>query len=74
MLRLFVLALLIYGFLILWRKAGAKINAGQQGKNKIAAGEMVSCVHCGTFVLRSACIIDGERKYCSENCKNGGVA
>lgn len=69
MLRLFILALLIYGLLVLWRKAGSGINSNRSKMKNLASGEMVACSCCGTFVLKNDAINNGGHIYCSEGCR-----
>lgn len=69
MLRLFILALLIYGILVLWRKAGAKSGPRRNEPKNLSSGEMVACTCCGTFVLRNEAVNNNGHFYCSEVCR-----
>lgn len=66
-LRILIAALIVYVIWRLWRKAGRPSATGGP-EARLGAGEMVACDRCGTFVIKSEAISNGDHYYCSESC------
>lgn len=74
MLRFFILLLVIYGIVRLWRRSQMVRTYVQERRQQHEvtheiAGEMVSCSQCGTFVLKSEALIAHNDPFCSSKCK-----
>lgn len=70
MFKLIIAALIIFGIWHLWKKAGRRSGTKAAKKGELP-GEMVSCARCGTFILRSEALTNGNDVYCSEGCRKG---
>lgn len=69
MIRLLIIALLVWGLVRLWRVARPQgLRPKTPAPNPGAAGEMIACARCKAFVLKSEAIGNGERWYCCTDC------
>jgi hypothetical protein len=70
LLRIFLLVVLFYLFLVLlrsflsWRKRGA----GSGGRGSSAAEEMVQDPQCLSYVPKGEAVLRGGNYFCSERC------
>lgn len=68
MIRLAIIALIIY---VIWRifsRVQAKFRHVAGPAEAKASGEMIPCAGCGTFVLKNEAVTTGDKSYCGENC------
>lgn len=61
LIRLLIIALIIWLLLKLWRRYTTQKQVPPKGKS---AERMVKCDHCGIYVPRSDALRQGERWYC----------
>lgn len=72
MLRILLVLLLAYTAYRIFRNiravTAARAHPPSASRGTTAPGELVPCVTCGTFVLKSNAVMRGDSYYCSEQC------
>jgi len=71
MIRLIILALIVYGLVKIWRKFTRISNLPKAHAQVSASNEMTACAKCSTFVLTSETISANGQLFCSESCSKG---
>ncbi len=67
MLRIALVALIVYVIYRLWKRAGARPRA-TDAPSQAGSGEMIACSACGTFVLAEEALYHRNQAYCCAAC------